>query len=302
MKKILLFIPLVCCTLAGLAQDIGVAEQHIPQTVPFAQPFVAHIQLSHPQGQTVVLDEESVSPDFALKEWKTQPISPQLTQARLLLVPFAVQPSTFTVSFSLAGQPQNTVSVQSPVTVTPVKLFDDEELKEIRPPHTAWNWALWLCILLALFALVCLFIWWVRHIKKENALLQNPPDNRPAHVIALSQIDRLLNSGLWENKHYKIFYITLTDILRSYLQKAFGLDVSADTSAELLRHLKAAPQTSAFVKQLRVFLSSGDLVKFAKAVPDEKTRNTDVTILREFIRQTAPTPAQQAPSSVEVKL
>ena len=42
------------------------------------------------------------------------------------------------------------------------------------------------------------------------------------------------------------------------------------------------------MSQLRDFLSSGDLVKFAKAVPSEQIRNKDVQLLRQIIMETAP--------------
>ena len=137
--------------------------------------------------------------------------------------------------------------------------------------------------------------------KDGSDTLSAPVDNRPAHVIALAKIDALVDSGLWENKQYKVFYITLSDILREYLQRAFGLDVSADTSAELLRRIKTVQPLVPLSQALRSFLSSGDLVKFAKVVPSEQTRNQDVTALREIITQTTPKPVPPAPH-VEVKL
>ncbi len=288
--------------MGAYAQELRVLKTQTPEKVSFAQPFTLSILLEHPQGQNPLLDKESVGADFAVTGVQLLPQGPQSTQAQLTLMPFAIEKSTFTAQFSLAGQPNVTVPVEVPLTIAPVKLFDDNELKEIRPPHRPFDWALGLCIMLALFALTCLLIWWLRRLKKDHALLQNPPDNRPAHVIALSQIDALLDSGLWEHKQYKVFYITLTDILRSYLQRGFGLDVSADTSAELLRHLKAHPRLHTFTQQLRTFLASGDLVKFAKAVPAETTRNRDITILRELIEKTAPKPTPQTPPQVEVKL
>ncbi len=293
---------LVFTAISAWAEGLSVVKADAPESVPFAQPFTATVLLEHPQGQTVALDPESVGKDFAVTALQLLPNNPQSTQAQLTVMPFAVQKSTFTATFTLAANPDVTAPVEIPLTVTPVQLFKDNEFKEIRPPHRPFDWALWLCILLALVALVCLIIWWVRRIKRDNALLNTSIDNRPAHVIALSQIDALIDSGLWERKQYKVFYITLTDILRNYLERGFGLDVSADTSAELLRHLKAQPNLSAFIQQLRTFLSSGDLVKFAKAVPTEQTRNQDITILRQFIEKTAPKPAPQVPASVEVKL
>ena len=113
-------------------------------------------------------------------------------------------------------------------------------------------------------------------------------DTRPGNVIALSKIDALLDSGLWENQQYKLFYITLSDILREYLWRQFHVDASSDTTAELLRRVKTMPQMKPLMNQLREFLSSGDLVKFAKAVPSEQIRDKDVTLLRQIITETAP--------------
>ena len=302
MKKLFFIVLALFAHFALQAQSLSVGQVQAPEKVPFAKPFTIGVRLVHPAGQEVTWVPDSVPADFAVINVALQPLSPTDTQADLTVMPFVLEKSTFTVAFALKTQPQASVPAEVPLTVEPVQLFTDKKLREIRPPPRAFDWALWLCILLALIALVCLIIWWVRRIQADAAHLQAEPDNRPAHIIALSQIDALVDSGLWEDKQYKLFYITLTDILRNYLQRAFGLDVSADTSAELLRHLKTLPDLTAFIQDLRLFLSSGDLVKFAKAIPAEPTRNRDITLLRQFIKQTAPAPAPQIPQQVEVKL
>lgn len=301
MKKLLIFFLLIPFPVLH-AQELSVQQINLPKQVSFAQPFDAQITLSHPQGQSVELEKDSLSPEFEVTSVRLEPTSPTTTQAQLTLLPFTLQASTFSVQFALTQDPQTTALAQAELTVNPVKLFDDNELREIRPPHKVFDWALWLCILLALFAIVCLIIFWVRRIKKDaSAAMAAPVDNRPAHIIALSQIDILLDSGLWERSQYKTFYITLSDILRMYLQRAFGLDVSADTSAELLRHIKTVAPLAPLTQTLRTFLASGDLVKFAKAIPSEETRNRDITLLQEVIHQTTPKPAAPTPQT-EVKL
>lgn len=302
MKKY--FFCLLALFLAGglQAQELSVLQTHAPETVPFAKSFAAQAVMAHPTQARVELVKDSVSPDFAVTNIALTPVSPQRTQVDLTILPLTLQKSTFTASFALSTNPKATAQLVLPVTVSPVQLFKDKELKEIRPPKPFFDWVLWLCILLALTALICLLIWWIRRVKKDAALLEAKQDKRPPHVIALSQIDALVDSGLWEKKQYKIFYITLTDILRTYLQKAFGLDVSADTSSELLKRIKTQKQLSTFVQGLREFLTSGDLVKFAKAEPTETVRNQDITFLRTFINQTAPKPETQTPQQVEVKL
>ena len=93
-----------------------------------------------------------------------------------------------------------------------------------------------------------------------------------------------------------MFYNTLTDILREYLWRQLKIDASADTSAEILARIKTMPKLAPLRAQLRQFLSSGDLVKFAKAVPSLETRNSDIQLLREIIVETSPkelAPAQE---------
>ncbi len=301
MKKFLT-LGILVFTFTAYAQEVSVVQVDAPQEVPFAQPFETQITLSHPQGKPVELVADSMPPEFEVTAARLEPLDPQTTRAHLTVVPFTLQKSTFTVQFALPQDPAQHVVARAPLTVKPVKLFDDNGLREIRPPHKVFDWALWLCILLALFALACLIIFWVRRLKQAASSAEAAPvDNRPAYVIALSQIDLLLDSGLWERQEYKTFYITLSDILRTYLHRAFGLDVSADTSAELLRHIKKERPLLPLVQAVRTFLASGDLVKFAKAVPTEQTRNRDITLLRNLITQTAPKP-QEPPKQVEVKL
>lgn len=302
MKKYILWCLLVQCSLLVYAQGLEVLHTEIPSTVPFAKPFAAQAILSHAAGDSVQLVKDSAPADFTITQVALNSLAPDRTQADLTVLPLTLEKSTFTVSFALNADPKSVANIETPITVTPVQLFKDKEFKEIRSPKRPFDWALWLCIILALVALICLLVWWTRRLRKDAALVSAEKDNRPAHVIALSQIDALVDSGLWENKQYKLFYITLTDILRAYLQKAFGLDVSADTSAELLRRIKTQAQFTSFVQGLRDFLASGDLVKFAKATPTEITRNQDITFLRHFITQTAPKPQPQAPKTVEVKV
>ena len=302
MKRWFIFLSILIASLELGAQELAVSHAQAPQQVPFAQPFTASVVLSHPQGDAPQLVPDSVSEDFAVVDTQFQPVGPTQTQADLTVIPFTIHKSTFTASFALSWQPQATAQAVIPLEVSPVKLFDDNELREIRPPHRFFDWVLLLCILLALAVIVCLIIFWIRRMQKDGSdTLSAPVDNRPAHVIALAKIDALVDSALWENKQYKVFYITLSDILREYLQRAFGLDVSADTSAELLRRIKTVQPLVPLSQALRSFLSSGDLVKFAKVVPSEQTRNQDVTALREIITQTTPKPVPPAPH-VEVKL
>ncbi len=290
MKKSLLFSVFLFSFSALAAQEISVVEARSAEAVPFAQPFALQFVLSHTPGYEVTLDQDSLSKDFEITQISSAENSPGTVSYDLTAQPFILGKSTFTVTFNLVQDGKTFASAEKElfIDISHAKTFDDMNLREIRSPHIPSGWLTWLLAALLLAAIVYVLYYWYTRLQERPRRIGQLEDSRPGDVIALSKIDALLDSGLWENQQYKLFYITLSDILREYLWRQFHIDASADTSAELLRRVKNMPQMAPLMYQLREFLSSGDLVKFAKAVPSEQIRDKDVKILREIIVETAP--------------
>ena len=287
-----IFIPLFLLffTVPLPAQEIAVLSTRHPESQPFAQPFSLEYKISHTPGYQVTVNEESLSGDFEISQMNSQQDSPGTLTYLFTVLPFSLGKSTFTVTFDLTqdGKTFSQAKEESFIDITPVKIFNDQKLREIRSPDFPSNLLAWLLAALLAAALGYVLHVWKKRIENPSLSVQKQQDSRPGHIIALSKIDALLNSGLWENQHYKLFYITLTDILREYLWKQLQIDASADTSAELLRRVKNLPEMAPLMYQLRDFLSSGDLVKFARVIPEETVRNKDVQLLREIILETSP--------------
>ena len=293
MKKLFL---LWACLIVGAgsvcAQEITLSQAQVPAQVPFAKPFSARYQLAYPDGYHVTADEKSFSPDFEITQ---QAFSPQTGVYDLTAVPFALGKSTFTVTFLLTKDGKTvsqTAAEPTEIEIAPVQIFNDKKLREVRPARVPAGWQTWLVALLVLAALIYTIYYWKKRLSQSALRVNKQEDHRPCDEIALSKIEALLNSGLWERKAYKLFYITLCDILREYLWRQLRLDTSSDTSAELLRRVKKMDVMQPLLVPLKDFLNSGDLVKFAKAEPTETVRNKDVQILREIVKET--TPKQEA--------
>ncbi len=292
MKKLCTLLSLLFFLTPLTAQELNLLEKHAPQTVAFAQPFSIEYVFSHTPGYQVELDKDSLSADFEVQQAALVPNSPGTAAYGFTVIPFTLGKSTFTAAFVLSKDGTTTSArVEDPIyiNVSRAKTFNDKNLREIRPPQIPLGWLTWLLAALAALAFLgVLYAWRKKMREKALSLRQEPEDLRPSDEIALSKIDALLNSGLWEQQQYKLFYITLSDILREYLWRQFHIDASADTSAELLRRVKNMPAMAPLLYALRNFLNSGDLVKFAKAVPEEAVRNKDVQLLRQIIRETSP--------------
>ena len=88
---------------------------------------------------------------------------------------------------------------------------------------------------------------------------------------AMYELDKLLKKGLPGRGFYKDFYVELTMVVRRYIERQYGIRAPNLTTDEFLR---AAGGNEAFsrasVAELKAFLESADLVKFAglEATPE----------------------------------
>ena len=307
MKKLLLLI-LCLSPLTTPAQQpaapqtagsrINLTAQQVPQQTSFAAAFDTRFELSHTPGYVVELDKETLPEGFELTAEKQEKLSPGTVAYDLTFMPFTLGVSTFTaVTFNLKEQTggQTLASARSEqvqIDVKPVKYFDEQTLRDIRPPYIPSSLLIWLLCLLVL-GLIIYFAWYFyKEIQTRARELSHAQDNRPADEIALSKIEALLQSGLWERAQYKMFYIELGDILREYFWRRFKQDVSSDTSAELLRRARRIPQLKNLLLPLREYLNSSDLVKFAKVIPAQQTMRQDVGTVQKLVKETTPRPEQ----------
>lgn len=302
MKRLLLPYIFLLVTAGALpAQQVQITQQDIPPQASFAQPFDVRFELAHTPGYQVELDEKSLPQDFLLTRQKQEIISPDALAYDLTFLPVTLGASTFTaVNFVLLDANRQSVaqteSKSTPVQIAEVQFFKDKKMRDIRPPYIPSSWVWWLLSAIVLGLLIYFLRRFWRDARAAKAT-QPIVDLRPADVIALDKIHLLMQSGLWEKQQYKLFYTELENILREYLMRRFHLDVSSDTSAELLRRARQIPQLLALQPQLRQYLNSSDLVKFAKATPDNSTMQQDVLQVRTVVQNTSPqqTSTEQVP-------
>jgi hypothetical protein len=106
---------------------------------------------------------------------------------------------------------------------------------------------------------------------------------------ALAELDRLLKKGLPGRGRYKDFYVELTMVVRRYVQRKYGIKAPNMTTEEFLAEFgrgaafggsgsaDGSLRPTASVEQLKAFLESADMVKFAgvEATPEMADAATD---------------------------
>ncbi|MDX1393042.1 MAG: hypothetical protein R3195_01580 [Gemmatimonadota bacterium] len=201
------------------------------------------------------------------------------------------------------GGEETTVSTDPfAVGVVSVGLDEGADIRDVKGPRgIARDWlALWPWALLA--AILGALAWRAlsrrgrggRQVEVREVQVRAPGE------IALEELDRLEAGPLLERGEVKEFHIEISAIVRTYIERRFGVEALEMTTGELLDALErpvdrdrgvgrppdAVPD--ALRDELRVFLVRCDLVKFAKRRPSADESRELFPSARRFVRGTAP--------------
>ena len=179
------------------------------------------------------------------------------------------------------------------VTIESVIAADETnpELADIADPidvpiPTWW----WIAGALCLALIAAGLFYWLRERRRRAAMQPAAPPPEP-HAIALGELEDLLARDLIQAGESKLFYLLLSNILRYYIERRFGLRAPERTTEEFLVELRNSSEFQAAHKaMLGDFLSLSDMVKFAEMQPSEQDADASVQACRRFIIETKPQP------------
>lgn len=201
----------------------------------------------------------------------------------LMLPALSVEGETADGAICLAVSDSMPVEVVSIVPGDATELLDIKEAVAPERPASPWPWIAAGTALIVVLAILS----WLRARRRRGG-----PERvlaaRPAHEVALDALAALAARGVPATGPWKPYYTELTDILRGYVARRFGVDALDLTSTEILRALEHAELDSGARDALRAVLREADAVKFAKAVPADDTPRRHLAEARRFVRATAP--------------
>jgi len=114
---------------------------------------------------------------------------------------------------------------------------------------------------------VLLWLSWRR--RKKDVVPASAPE-LPPHIQARKLLEELQQSQLWISDHRQ-FYIRLSDIVRLYIARQYHIPALTETTDLILQKISPLCADEAAFDALREILQTSDLVKFAKARPDDAT-------------------------------
>jgi hypothetical protein len=196
-----------------------------------------------------------------------------------------------------AGQVTEALVPSTLLTVIPTLAEDDSNLRDIKPQAAlavppVWPW---IAGSLLLAAVAVLGGWWAyRRWQGKPFGLTPAIDNRPPWQVAFDELARIEGLGLLEQGRTKDYYTQVTDCMRTYLENQFHLRVFDRTTTELKPILAQSDLAPEHTRSLLDLFTEGDLVKFAKFVPDVATAGRLTVEARSLVEATRPRPELEA--------
>jgi hypothetical protein len=205
-------------------------------------------------------------------------------EALYLLPPFIVIDATDTIYSNQVALKVSTFEVN---VDAPEEFFD---IKEVwKPPFVlADYYPIIFGILLILF-LICVIGYIIQRLRNRKSTIPELLKEElkiPPHEIAIRELNEIKLQKLWQQGRNKEYYTQITDTLRRYIYRRFGINAMEMTSYEILDIITRENDARSVYDTLKQILQLADLVKFAKwrPLPDENDLSLAYSYL--FVNQT----------------
>lgn len=166
-----------------------------------------------------------------------------------------------------------------PVEGVPFRLLDWV------PDWMADYWWAWLLLLMLLAGALFYYFKWYRHGRNP---LRPEKKRLPPYEEAMLNLEALKARQLWQNGQEKEYFTGLTDILRVYIDRRFGVNAVEMTSTQIVATLKERGETRAVNEQLSMILEMADIVKFAAVRPLADDNEMAYQRAVNFVEETKP--------------
>ncbi len=159
------------------------------------------------------------------------------------------------------------------------------DLKPLKDPWTAPADYLFYILAACLVVLLAVGLYlWLRR-RRHRVIAETPKPELPPDFVALQELNRIERMKLLEQGEFKRHYTLVTEVIRRYLEKRFGIDAMDRTTSEILSDLWRDGKP---VDGLEELLREADLVKFAKFIPGIEAGKRNLEAARRLVVQTTP--------------
>ncbi|MBE6182033.1 MAG: hypothetical protein E7148_05010 [Rikenellaceae bacterium] len=308
MKRLFASITLLFATFGGFAQETPKVTARIePDSIGIGDRFDYVIEVEKDLVQVVEFPEFDTKQDNKLELVKSLPVDTLLRDGRLLRLSkryrmAAFEEGLYNLGFAHVLYADKNIidtlrssgdSLRLEVTTfqidsTSQSIYDVKGQKTLPfrfaeiAGYVKWGVGILLLLAAILYAVVRYLHSRGKHLRE---LFKTPPP-LPPHVEAIQALEALHNQKLWQNDKHKQYYSGLTDILRTYIARRWEIGAMEMTSDEIIAAMRDIELPDKARMDLTAILRDGDLVKFAKAIPEAEQNEADYLKAYYFVEET----------------
>lgn len=206
-----------------------------------------------------------------------------LTGPEFSLTERTIYPIVIKVIDSTFSPPQEKYIKLKPVQFSAEKLTEEIKVTNaIEPVHIAyshWTTVKYIGYVLLAILILALLFWVFKFIRYKHKLRMMTPRQR-----ALFELNELVSKNLVDKGLIKDFYIELTHVVRRYIERKYGIKAPERTTEEFIAEAIALEDfPKQYIPELKEFLASADMVKFAKQEASKATADSATTAAKNYI-------------------
>jgi len=185
------------------------------------------------------------------------------------------------------------------LTVQTIILEEGAELKDIKQPMEApmgwsdiWPFLLGFLILTLIIYLLKKYVFG----EKQNNIKIVPKMIISADVVALKELEKLEKAKIWQSGEVKLYYVTISEIIRRYLWERYKFIALELPTNEILQNLRNKNLEKEDLITLTTILQRADLAKYAKSKPTDKENEESLRFGQDFVNNTKITQVLNSPN------
>ncbi len=168
-------------------------------------------------------------------------------------------------------------------------------IKDIKQPYDVnYSWLDWIKdniyvvygTLIGILVIILIIYFVKKYYRSKPPIVEVEAPKIPAHLVAFEKLEKLRNEKLWQEGKLKLYHITLSEIVREYIENRFKIQALEQTTDEILfgfRNLAIDDESRIKLKQVLIL---SDLVKFAKEQPLPNENELSLTNAYDFVNGT----------------
>jgi hypothetical protein len=159
------------------------------------------------------------------------------------------------------------------VSVNSVLMQNEQEIRDIKPPvYITGGVSVWLVLVITvvLFAVIGMLVFLgLRRYRRRTS----HEEDKIIEVDFIAEFNRIAQMGLLEKGEIKLYYSLLSDNLRKFLENRWVEEAMEKTTGEIENILRKQNIDNDLIRRTGLYLSTADLVKFARFHPDIDNAN-----------------------------